>query len=72
MKKVTLEILDWAWTLVVLLASLVIFTLVVIYNLFKFGPKVVNRWFKRHLQGAPRKPLEGPLSSPGAPTPNKQ
>lgn len=55
MKKVTLDILDWAYTLVVLLVSLVIFILVVIYNLFKFGPKVVYRWFNRRF-----------LSSPGA------
>ena len=48
-----INILDWAWTLVVLLASLVIFTLVVIYNLFKFGPKVVYRWFNRRFLVSP-------------------
>jgi hypothetical protein len=53
MKRVVLEILDWAYTLVVLLISLVIFILVVIYNLFKFGPKVVYRWFKRRSQTSP-------------------
>ena len=53
MKRVVLEILDWVYTLVVLLISLVIFILVVIYNLFKFGPKVVYRWFKRRSQTSP-------------------
>lgn len=53
MKKVIIDTLDWAWTLVVLLVSLVIFTLVVIYNLFKFGPKVVYRWFNRRFLVSP-------------------
>lgn len=48
-----INILDWAWTLIVLLVSLVIFTLVVIYNLFKFGPKVVYRWFNRRFLVSP-------------------
>ena len=72
MKRGVLEIIDWVYTLTVLLISLLIFILVMIYNLFKFGPKVVYRWFKKHPQGAPWGPLEGPRSSPGAPTPSKQ
>ena len=72
MKRVVLEILDWVYTLVVLLISLLLLLLLMIYNLFKFCPKVVYRWFKRRSRGAPRKPLEGPWSSPGAPTPSKQ
>ena len=55
MKRVVLEILDWAYTLVVLLLSLLLLLLLMIYNLFKFGPKVVYRWFNRRF-----------LSSPGA------
>lgn len=53
MKKVTLEILDCTYTLLVLLVSLLIFLLLMLYNLFKFGPKVVYRWFNRRFQASP-------------------
>ena len=53
MKRVVLEILDWVYTLVVLLISLLLLLLLMIYNLFKFCPKVVYRWFKRRSQTSP-------------------
>jgi len=53
MKRVVLEIIDWVYTLTVLLISLLIFILVMIYNLFKFGPKVVYRWLNRRSQTSP-------------------
>lgn len=58
-----LNLVDWGYTVLVLLLSALLLLLLMIYNLFKYGPIVVYRWSRRALQKAPGVPQTSPVHS---------